>query len=325
MRKRRLVLLPLVAVIALSALAADDCNEKNGVTTASCAFIVGDGSTGHDAKLHKVVLPGQTFDPSANEKVSYVPCNSRNYIINDGTVKNPNGEIVGDRFNMITATTKSGVEIYISATALWTLNQTEASLRDFYNVCFKYQCASSKDVGGDINSSTKGWNSMLAENFGPTMDKIAQEAAAKLDDSVWKTHDQGQVKSLEDSMSALFADRIRARLGYAEDLFCGSGNSVWSDPNKPGSGTFNCSPVRIVVEEVRRGQVNADASSQGVLEINAQRLKNAQALYGTEAGYWLALQDVIEKCKAAGTTCIVNVGGAPGSPSVPVPTTPSQR
>jgi hypothetical protein len=290
-------------------------------TTANCAFVVGNGMNGNDSTVHKVVYPGQTVTRGDREAVWYVPCNSRNYIINDGTQKNANNETVGDRFQLITATTRTGVPIKISARALWTLNQSDSAMRAFYTVCFKYQCAISQDQSGDVNFSTKGWNGMLSENFGPTMDAVARIAAIEVDDSIWKQHNPAQYKALSDKMSENFADVMRLNLGYPEDLFCGSGNSAWKDPANPGQqgNEFTCTPVRIAVDDVQRGQVQADESSEGAAAINEQRLKNAKALYGENAGYWLALQDSIDKCATAKTTCIINIGGSSGVPAVAIP------
>lgn len=303
-------------LVLLSALLTA-CDQAT--TTASCAFLVGDGLNGNDAKVRSIIYPGQQVPNHVNEKVYYVPCNSRNYIVNDGTVKNANGAVVGDRSTLISATTKSGVPITIAARALWTLNQSDRAMRAFYNVCFKYQCASSEDVGGDANFSTPGWNGMLAENLGPALDTAARMAAIEVDDSVWQNHNPLQYKALGDKMSEVFADVMRANWGYSEDLFCGSGNSMWADPENPGTGEFTCTPVRIIVDDVQRGEVMADDSTEGVTTINQQRLKNAQALYGESAGYWLGLQDSIDKCKEAQVPCVFNIGGAAASPAVVVP------
>ena len=305
----------VAAVLVIALLVA--CDDE-ATTSASCAFVYGDGSAGNDSNLHRVEYPGGKVELKTGENASYVPCNSRNYIINDGTVVNANNEKVGDRHTLIKATTKTGVPIEISARALWTLNQSEAAMKNFYTVCFKYTCATTKDEAGKANFSTPGWNGMLAENFGPTMDSIAKIASINVDDSIWQNQNPQQYKALADSMSAAFADVMRGNLGFPNDLFCGSGNSTWKDPSKPGESEFTCSPVRIQVDYVQRGELRSDESTQGAVTVNAQRLKNAQALYGPDAGYWLALQDLIDKCKNAGTTCIINVGGASG-PTVPVP------
>lgn len=295
------------------------CSSNEATTTASCAFITGDGEKGHDAKLHDVLYPGEAVHRDNSEDISWVPCNSRNYIINDGSVRNANGDKVGDRDTPIVATTKTGVTIHISATAYWTLNESEASMRNFYAVCFKYSCANGEDVGGGSNFSTPGWNGMLAENFGPAMDKAARLAAIEADDSIWQTHDPDQYQALADKMSAVFSGVIQANFGYTEDLFCGSGNSVWSDPNKPGEGTFSCTPVRVDITDIQVVSGQSSQSSEGAIEINKQRKASAEVLYGDFAGYWLGLQDSIALCKAQGITCIFNIGDT-GSPAIPVPT-----
>ncbi|MBI3983945.1 hypothetical protein HY346_01470, partial [Candidatus Microgenomates bacterium] len=162
------------------------------------------------------------------------------------------------------------------------------------------------------------------ENFGSTVDAAALKAAFTIDDSIWQKHDPNQYEALGEAMSAMFADIVRAKTGFPQDLFCGSGNSGWEDSDKPGKGDFTCTPVRVTVEKVERGNISADEGTAGVQAINQQRLENAIALYGDDAAFWLALQDTIAQCKAAGsTTCIFNIGGV-SAPSLPLPTpTPS--
>ena len=309
---------PLLWVVALfGSLFLLACYTAS-TTTASCAFVVGNGREGRDTELHRIVYPGQQVTLTTYETPSYVPCNSRNYIINDGTVKGATGKPVGDRGTLIVASTNTGTTINVAARALWTLNQSKQTMEDFYEVCHKYSCASPKDVTGDSNFATDGWNGMLAENFGPTMDKTAKIAAFTMGDELWQKQDPKDLKILGDGMSDAFADVIRANLGYSHDLFCGSGNSAWSDPNRPGENTFTCSAVRIVVDSVILGPARADQSVQSAVAINKQRFQNAEALYGPDAGYWLGIQDSIDKCKAASTPCIINVGSG-GGVSIPVP------
>jgi len=308
----------IAALFAITALLLIACETNTATTIASCAFVVGDGSQDHDAKLHRIVFPGQKTNVGNSEKVSYVPCNSRNYIINDGSVVDANGHQVGDRHTLITATTSGGVNITIAARALWTLNEDEKAMRDFYTVCFKYKCAGS-DSGGDANFSTEGWNGMLGENFSPAMDAAARKAAIEVDDTIWDKHSPEQYKLLADKMSEAFVDAVRASLGFPEDLFCGSGNSTWSNPDEPGNGKFTCSPVRIEVDDVQAAPVNPNQNTEGQKTQNEQRLQNAIALYGPDAGWWLALLDAIDKCsKSAGVNCIINLGGA-NAPVLPIP------
>jgi hypothetical protein len=314
MKKLFKVFSPFVVVLMILSTAC-----AGGTTAASCAFIVGNGTSGYDAKVHKVIYPGQSVPVLEHENVYYVPCNSRNFIVNDGSIKDANGKPVGDQSQLITATTANTVSITIAARALWTLNEDPKAMANFYTVCFKYTCYSKDDKGGDANFSTAGWNGMLQENFGPAMSNAARVAAHSANDSIWQAHDPDQYKALADGMSATFADQVRANFGFPENLFCGSGNSQWSDPAKPGVGEFNCAPVRFIVDDVQQAKAKADDNTQSATALNQQRLKNAQALYGDSAGYWLGLQDTINQCKGAGATCVINIGGANSSTAVQVP------
>lgn len=323
MKRSKSLKLQLVIGFIVLALVLSACGISP--QTATCAFIIGAGSGGYDAKVHKIVYPGQVVPESlTGEVVRYVPCNSRNYIINDGTVK-VGEKTVGDRGTLTLATTSSGVQITIKSTALWTLNQSEQALRDFYTVCFKYSgtddpCLSTGDQGGNANFSSEGWNGMLSENFGPSIDVAAGLAAFEVKDAIWQTHDPKEYQALADKMSVYFWDAVRARFGFQENLFCGSGNSGWPDPNKPGEGEFFCSPVRFIVEDV---QIYKQAGESGTVaqgQLNAITLANAKAKYGDDAaGFWLGLIDSIEACKGSGATCIFNVGNSSGAPTINLP------
>lgn len=292
------------------------CNQP--VSAASCAFAVGNGQGGNGKNLDTILYPGTNQDISSNDDVTFVPCNSRNYIITNGVIQNANKQPIGDRSVPITATTPSGVNILIQARAFWTLNENKQAMEDFFKVCFKYTCASSDDVGGNVNSATSGWNNMLGENFGLAMDLAAKIGAydSTVNDSIWK-HNPAQYKILGDLMSANFGQIMQKNLGYSEDLFCGSGNSAWRNPNNPGVGTFNCSQVRIVVEDV---QLSPLQGIQGQAELNKQRLTNAQALYGSNAEFWLGIMDAIDHCRSAGATCVFNFGNTNGGIPTITPT-----
>ncbi len=313
--KKAIALLVIVLFALSFILSACDAVSPQSAT---CAYVVGSGTNGYDAKVHNVVYPGQSLpdNNTTGEVVHYVPCNSRNYIINDGTDINANNEKVGDRYILTKATTKSGTQITIASSSFWTLNQSNQAMRDFYSVCFKYTCFSDSDQGGGANFSTKGWNGLLSENFGPAVDAAARRAAAEVTDDVWQTHDPSQYKALAALMSKYFADEVRARFGFPEDLFCGSGNSGWADSNKPGVGEFTCTPVRVIVEDVEVLQMATDSGTQAQADLNAARLAAAEQLYGPGAAFWVGLQDTIDKCKGAGTTCVFNI--SPSGEYLPV-------
>jgi hypothetical protein len=125
MKKRKVLLVLCLFVLTL---VLTGCFAST--TTASCAYIVGNGA--YDSNIHQIIYPGQKVPTElTNENIVYVPCNSRNFIINDGSVTNANGEKVGDRSTLIKATTTTGIPITIAARALWTLNEDKPQWKPF--------------------------------------------------------------------------------------------------------------------------------------------------------------------------------------------------
>jgi hypothetical protein len=318
--RRGRVVLAISAILALLGLSA--CTYT-ATSSAMCSFIVGNGSSGNDKNLHDIVYPGENVQyDDQNEQVWYVPCNSRNYITNDGEVQNANDERVGDRFDPTIVYTSSGVPIKVWSTVSWTPNQNEEAMRNFYALCFKYSCASDSDQGGDSNFSTKGWNGMLAENFGPAIDRTMAAVATGIGDEIWQKHDAALYAQLGDETSAQLADAVRRVVGYDTDLFCGAGNSAWPDPTKPGEGEFECTAMRVVIDRVERGDVSEDASGTGAVAINQQRVENARVLYGDLTEEVLAALDILDVCaRLEQAVCNVTLpGSVPGSVAVPAPT-----
>lgn len=302
-------------LVALAAVALTACSEV-ATTSQSCAFIVGTGGEGSDANVHDVVYPGQRADQGTNEEAVYVPCNSRNFIINptDENNRNANGDKIGDYHRPITAVTKDGTRVNVWVTATWTLNQDETVMKDFfYPFCEKYQCFSeSQDGEGNVNSASPGWNAMLGENMPFSIGATARQVIPNYSDSVW-VKDDGWDKIATD-MSERFADNFRKQTGFGADLICGSGDvSQWDDPEKPGKGKFTCSQVRFVINDVEPSDPNQqqliDQKTKAELERSANEasLNSAKQKYGSNAGNWLGMQDTIKKCNA-NAKCVVVLG-----------------
>lgn len=314
------------SILVVLSLLLTACSTS--ATTASCAYIVGDGT--YDTVIDRIIYPGQSVPVDSGgsyHKVQYVPCNQRNYLINDGSKTNANGTLVGDEHTLIKAKTESGTDILIAVSAYWTLNQSEDAMRAFYAFQLKYKAASDRDIAGDFNSSTEGWNNMLGENFGPAMARAAREGASLTDDSIWQTNDPDQITILKDYMTDNIDDKLRQNVGYSDfDLFCGSGQSQWTDPNAPGTGEFFCAPIRIEIDSVIRNPDQSNASTEGSIDLGTQQRKIAEEKYGVEeAGCWLALQDLVQACKGSGSTCVFNFSGACTSnngvsPAITLPT-----
>ncbi len=314
---KKLIYFRVLLVLLVSVLPA--CSAST--TPAMCAIVVGNGMEGNDADFHSVVYPGQTATIKDSETYVYVPCNDRNYYINDGTKIDANGNKIGDMHQPIKATTESGTPVLIQVQAFWTLNENPDAMRVFYRVCHKYTCYSKEDKGGGANFSEPGWNGMLGENMAYAIDTAAKLASFTMSDDLWKKHDPNLTEEMAKKMAEVFPGIMQSYFGTNLDIFCGSGNSQWENPADPGNGKFNCTPVRFHVTTVDLDKVAASDSTQSGGSVNEQRLENAKKVYGDNAGYWLGLQDTIKTCQDAKVACVISIGGAPVS--VPFTETPA--
>jgi len=321
-----------VSVLAIPALLASMACAGCASTAVSvqpgmCGWVVGDGQSGRGANIHYDLFPNSVTPDLTNEDALYIPCGPRNFLINNGTVKNANGAPVGDKFTLTQASMKSlvvdgaklpGEPVLVASSTYWT--PSEGKLDLFYALCAKYGCAKSDQAGGEANFSTPGWNGMLGENLGPSIERSIQRAILTIgDNALWQNHDRELADQVSKLASSYFPGEIRKTTGVNADLFCGSGNSRWA--NEAEHTGWYCSPVRIVVDRVDTADPNAQANANEQAAIAQQKIANqarvaqAKILYGNGANFWLGLQDVCAKAK----NCIVNVGG--GSVGV-VPSTP---
>jgi hypothetical protein len=290
------ILTVLVASVTLTA-----CFDDVSTTSASCAFIVNDKDT--DRSIEDVIFPGQAGKEGTDKNTKYFPCNSRTYGINKGNKKNANGERIGDRFNLAPGTTSTGADIKVALTAYWTLNQDPDVLKgEFYSLCEKYDCYSDDRISNSSNYADPGWNGMLGENMGEAIDRTARRVTADFPDELWQKGTQTLYDRLGEQLSKEFAKDVRVATGYSKDLFCGSGNSGWSNPSKPGEGNFTCTNVRFVVDDVvnedaeRQKQANEANGLQSQITDNQKELQAARAKYGDLAELFLGLQDYADSC-----------------------------
>lgn len=54
-------------LIAIMVMGASSCDPNAATTSAMCAFIVGDGEDGHDAKVHDVLPPNKQIHVDSGE------------------------------------------------------------------------------------------------------------------------------------------------------------------------------------------------------------------------------------------------------------------
>lgn len=318
----------LIAFVIVSSLLLTACGARD----VSTAFCVAEMTYNGEVANGGITWPGQPVPDlsSAGSYRLYIPCGYRNYIISDGKTRGPgeNATVLGDRTNPILLSLPSGkvVETYLGV--YWTLNQSEAALREFIKFTKKYNALGTDMSGeGNVYSSTPGWNNMLLENFSPTLEAISRQAMQNviknppmsedgshpiiINDNMWKTQDTEQWAALANEMSRLFANNIAKRVGSGElDLFCGSNSDTgWENPAKDMAGKpgnkFNCAPVIIEVTYVQPANAQVDSGSQSMIEANRAAWNAAYELYHEQTDCWLGIQRTAEILAQSGSPVVI--------------------
>lgn len=305
---KRVIAAAAAALLAVPVLAA--CSPVR-TQTSTCAIVVGKSfQQNHGVK--QVVYPNQKVGNLDNDTVWYVPCNGRNYAIT------PDKDH-GDRHTATVITTgkgtdgSPGVQIRVWWTMHWTLNENKVTMYDFWAFCQKYTCQSSEQNDNAANNSTPGWNSMLAENMGPAIDRAGITAGLSYAPDVWK--DQSKWPTFATDASKYILAELRASVQpFNDDFFCVDATTTQTG-GKCAAPTFtieNMDPVNQNLIQIQNKQSEMDAQAAQ----NAKRLTQAQQLYGPYAHQVLAQEDIIDHCNSAGQKCTVVVGGN-GNVSVP--------
>ena len=297
-----------LAACALVALALAGCDSTQ-TQTSQCGWIVTSGfQQSHGVK--RVLYPNESANHDPSDDVWFVPCNARNYEITDTSDH-------GDRHNPAVATTKPGedgspkVQVAVYLSAQWTLNRSHDAMVEFWAFCQKYTCQSSEQNDNSANNSTSGWNSMLAENMSPAIDRAVSDAVQDFGPDLW--NNQSAWPQLATDVSKHIQAELRASDRYPYDFFCAVGSDTQN--GKP------CDPPQFTVEKVNpvNGALRSLQNQQSELEAqkrqNDLRVSVAQKLYGEYWAYFLGLQDTIDKCHAAGQNCTIVLGN--GQPAIP--------
>lgn len=318
-RRKIMLVIPLLGLVAALTMGASACSTAS-TTSAQIAYIVGNGQDGNDAKIHKIVYPGEKVDIGDGEEVLYVPAGSRNFIINPKGKVNAGGAPIGDRHDPVLARTSTGTKIKLWLEIDWTLNQSKPALYKFYDVCFKYDCFTDSKQSNDVNFASPGWNGWLGEQVSPSIDSTMFAVMTGFGDEVWQSPTDEIYEKIALKASGLFWGKLRARTGYTEDLICGSGNSTWLDTKHQ---EFECTQVRFIITGIEPLASELDKTNDQATQadqeraLNEKRFNSAEKLYGSQTNHWLGVQDSVRACKEAGVTCVVTIGGA--SPVVSIP------
>lgn len=278
-----------------------------------CGLYMGDGT--YDNDIDEIIYPGQEIPNSLEDyhKIMYLPCNDRNYLVNDGSKIKLNGKPLGDLNTPFEAKTSSGTDVLAEISVYWSLNQNKDAMEGFYAYQLKYKAASDRDISGDENSSTEGWNEALAETLLPAAERSIVEGMSLVTDEIWQSNNVDQKKILTDYAISVIKDKLRVIYGSGDlDYFCGSASSAWPDPKNPGVGEYYCSDIIIEIDKVKKNPDQTNASAQGSIEQSRQRLQVATELYGPEAAHcWLGYQDTIQLACSVSPSCNIIISGNP--------------
>lgn len=303
-----------VGLLALASISLTACDKPMATSGDMCAYTVGTGQNGHDAKVGEISLPNLKFTQHDNEESMFFPCNSRNLRFEEGT---KDTDAQGNLLHPLQVYTSTGTQVTVAVRIDWTLNESKDVLTNaFLPWCSKYKCASNDPNVRSDTFSTDGWSKgLLGENAVPVLASSVTDTIHAMDDSVWK--DVNKKTDAASAISAAFMKNIRATMGSTGDLFCGSGESSgWSGAN-PGEGDFKCAPVRVRIDDIQ-------PTDKSLLDIQAQQAKSemqkvanqkeldaAKARYGSSAEQTLGDLDRIKACAQSSKECNVYVGTTP--------------
>lgn len=162
---------------------------------------------------------------------------------------------------------------------------------------------------------------MLDNDMSPAIDEAVRQVVKKHGDEIWKVKDGWEIINKE--LPSEFSKAMRARTGYTDDVFCGSGDvSPWSGtPGKDGS-TFTCGAVRFQIKDIsaknaalQNGASETNTKDSQVAQ-NKSALEAARAKYGSSAESVLSSLALIEAC-AKTPSCTVVLDGSGNASVVP--------
>lgn len=310
--------------------------------TFQCAFVTGRGIS-DTYGIKQVLLPGEKVTRDADDEDWFVPCNSRNYIMDkDGN---------GDTTTTIIARTAPdegqtlGTLVQIELSTYWELNQLPPTdglgangsdrvdwpLAQFFEYCQKFACADSAPTSFEAqlasNNSSVGWNEMLSETWPSALDRAGQQAMPQFTDDIVDQPNRWQ--EIAEFMQPLFMEQLAAITGTtgSDSLFCASGSKE----------TGTCQPITIVIDAINIWDPdvlenrNQEARRAADLELQLKRLADERTLFEQESlleneraaqvaalyatpGYaeerrYQAQLELVQACAEAAQKCVIMIGG----------------
>lgn len=278
------------------------------------AIVTGHGNLSTQ-QVEAVVLPGDQIHLGSGTTTWYFPGNYRNYVTlqSNGDRNDPTAEITGG------TPSNPGMSDYTWTYVGFEVNPAISLKADNYRVataflqfCLKYSCADNDPQNdtsnaGQVRSSDPGWENMLNEVMPRAIDDATRDAIVGYDQNLWQ--EQGQWGAYGNKIASFLNGTLEDLTGSSIPYFCGS-----------GSTETDCKPLNVTIQKVT--PVDTDVITQYNKEISAQyseqagsaRLKAAQEIYGSDANYFLGMQDLISSCQSAKISCNIYVGNPPSAP-----------
>lgn len=309
--RRAAVLTGLIAAVALGAAA---CSEVQP-SIAQYGVVTGHGNLSNQQVLG-VVQPGNNTHFGSGTTTWYVWANTRNYVTatSNGDRNDPQAEITGPGAN-----NAPGMSDFTWTYVTWEINpaiSTEVNgqypvATQFLAFCLKYGCADQTAQNDDSNadlsrSSSPGWEAMLNEVMPRAIDNATRDAITTYGPDLWTS--RGSWDAYGTAIGSHLLAEISSLDGSSVPFFCG-----------PGSTTTDCTAPSVIVQNVTPTDssvitaYNQEVAATYAEQAGQSRLAAAKEIYGSDANYFLGLQDLVGQCKSAGVSCSIYVGNPPNA------------
>ena len=304
-----------VAGVAVTGLALAACSHVQP-SLGQYAIVTGHGALSTQ-QVEDVVSPGDSINQGNGTTTWYFPANYRNYVTlpSNGDRGNPQAETTGPGKNGdvgMSDYTWTYVGFEVNPDIVVKQGGLYPNATSFLKFCLKYGCASTDaqndaSNAGQVRSSDPGWENMLNEVMPRAIDDATRTAIVTYGPDLWTNRSQwtDYGNKIAGSLTAELQD-LTGNTG--QPYFCG-----------PGSTTVKCTPLSVTIQNVTPvdpdvvTQYNKEVSAQYAQQAATARLKAAQAIYGSDANYFLGLQDTIGVCQSKGVTCNIYVGNPPNT------------
>jgi hypothetical protein len=302
-----------IAAVIAGGLALSACSSDVIPSVAQYAITTGHGAFSNQQVLD-VVAPGQNVHLGSGTTTWYVWADVRNYVTatSNGDRNNPQAEITGPG-----PANAPGMSDYTWTYVTWELNPAIMNkvngqypvATSFLAFCLKYGCANNFPQNDSSNqnlalSVTVGWENMLNEVLPRAIDNATRDVITTYGPNLWT--DRGEWSAYGTEISGHLLSEISQLDGSSVPYFCG-----------PGSTTTDCTAPDVVVQNVTPSDpavitaYNQQVAAQYAEEAGATRLAAAKEIYGSDANFFLGVDDMISACKASNVSCNIYLGNPP--------------